>query len=556
MSYIEEDPNRSRPGRIEYATNWPALIAFVTLLSFFICASTVGLIANSGTGISRDAAANKSPQVAALMRATASLKKPLSTTADKNTDRQRFVPRRFSAVVELPSVPLLPIASASQSTKSQRGVAANTQPEPLSNRECDPSRRPLAVEPTRERFRVPKYEFEFLANLEESATELDLDSVPGTSMQLLSASGQVDPALLSENAIPAAYVRDKLLAQRSDLFGLPFRLGLECRTEAKHLEATASVSASVNGALLRALRLDRTDVSYSEVIVEKEAIFNTIRSSTVWGQPEAISTMVQMLQVETLPMRLDLVDALSSIRHPLASEALADRAMFDAAQEVRLAAVETLKTLPAEEYRHRLLAGIRFPWAPAAYFAARALVSVEDRRSVWKLVDLLDEADPSAPYVNEDGILVKNEFVRVNHLRNCVLCHAPSMSQSDPIRGVVPTPGSPISPSYYKSTRGNFVRGDVVYLRQDFSAMHQVEDAGAWPETQRFDYLVRTRELTPKECIAANDSQVDRHAGGPETSLYPQKHAVLMALRELTGKDAGASSENWRNALREWSPAD
>jgi hypothetical protein len=34
--------------------------------------------------------------------------------------------------------------------------------------------------------------------------------------------------------------------------------------------------------------------------------------------------------------------------------------------------------------------------------------------------------------------------VRINHLGNCLLCHSPSTSRADLVRGAVPTPGQPL----------------------------------------------------------------------------------------------------------------
>ncbi len=93
---------------------------------------------------------------------------------------------------------------------------------------------------------------------------------------------------------------------------------------------------------------------------------------------------------------------------------------------------------------------------------------------------------------------MKRELVRFNHLRNCLLCHAPSHSQTDLVRGLIPTPGVPIPVEYYHRSHGDFVRADVVYLKQDFSVMHHVEDAHPWPAMQRFDYVVRVREVALK----------------------------------------------------------
>ena len=224
--------------------------------------------------------------------------------------------------------------------------------------------------------------------------------------------------------------------------------------------------------------------------------------------------------------------------------------MFDVAEEVRTEAAEVLKSRPADEYRHRLLDGLRYPWAPASYFAAQALISVNDKESIGRLVALLDKPDPSLPFINEDGVIVRRELIRINHFRNCVLCHAPSQSQTDLVRGVVPKPGSPIPATYYKRSHGTFVRADVVYLRQDFSMMHEVENADPWPKRQRFDYIVRVRELSQEEREeAAINDETMTHRNLAIPASFPQRQAILLALRELTGQNAGESSEDWRALL-------
>ena len=55
----------------------------------------------------------------------------------------------------------------------------------------------------------------------------------------------------------------------------------------------------------------------------------------------------------------------------------------------------------------------------------------------------------------------------------------------------------------------------------------------------RFDYFVRTRTVTPSEAAPLVAARRDR-------TTYPQRAAVLFALRELTGKDAGETTQAWR----------
>ncbi len=91
------------------------------------------------------------------------------------------------------------------------------------------------------------------------------------------------------------------------------------------------------------------------------------------------------------------------------------------------------------------------------------------------------------------------------------------------------------------------VRLDVTYLRQDFSVKLPVADADKWPEMQRFDFVVRTREVTEQEASMYNDLLKPQRAG--EVSAYHR--AALFALRELTGLDAAPTAQAWRKLLAE-----
>jgi hypothetical protein len=305
-----------------------------------------------------------------------------------------------------------------------------------------------------------------------------------------------------------------------------------------------------------------------------------------WQQEESVPLLVQMLQAEGQSVRLLLVELLTGIPGRRASVALAGRALFDLDPEVREAAVRALADRPRPEFRRVLLDGLRYPWAPVADHAAEALVALDDREAVPQLTRLLDEPDPTGParraFHDIDSALrsipsswpenlrlpsavvldecqggetrtallgypqgnpgkvlalrrsadVVREVVRVNHLRNCQLCHPPSLDRNDPVRGLVPTPGQPLPPSfstpYYEGNKGIFVRADVTYLRQDFSVTQPVDGSDYWPAHQRHDYLLRTRYAT--------DEELRREP--PAT--YPQREAVRWALRGL-GRTARAN---------------
>jgi hypothetical protein len=135
----------------------------------------------------------------------------------------------------------------------------------------------------------------------------------------------------------------------------------------------------------------------------------------------------------------------------------------------------------------------------------------------------------------------------VNHLKNCLLCHAPSQATTDLVRGAVPDPTQPLPPSftpaYYSGNGGIFVRADVTYLRQDFSVVQPVENTKQWPSHQRFDYLVRKRPLSVERAEGL------RRKHREEGLRSRQREALLFVLRELTGEERGTKAADWLPVL-------
>jgi hypothetical protein len=100
-----------------------------------------------------------------------------------------------------------------------------------------------------------------------------------------------------------------------------------------------------------------------------------------------------------------------------------------------------------------------------------------------------------------------------------------------------------------------YVRAEVTYLRQDFSVTQPVEAADPWPTQQRFDYLVSERPVNARDQIREDTAKEgDESRPGPAASSYPQRESVLFALRALTGKDLGTTSEDWQGAVTAASP--
>ena len=243
---------------------------------------------------------------------------------------------------------------------------------------------------------------------------------------------------------------------------------------------------------------------------------------------------------ERTPVRLVLVEVLDKIPGKESVKGLARLAMFDLAAEVRERALLALRSRPAEDYRPSFVEGLRYPWAPVADHAAEALIALGDREAVAALVPLLDQPDPLRPRTElRDGkpVTLAPALVQVNHLQNCVLCHAPSGDPvKDFVRGRVPEETKPLPPPieyYANSSPGLFVRADVTYLRQDFSVTQPVQEPGPWPAYQRYDYLITEKPV----------SRWSSHVASGNPDEYPQRESVLFALRELTGRDLGTWSE-------------
>jgi hypothetical protein len=359
---------------------------------------------------------------------------------------------------------------------------------------------------------------------------------------------EIEPSTNELNAVSRAS-RDpqqmRVLASTDPLLrGLPLRMGDDCKLEGPVASTLGDLAAKFRRTqplLEKALNVNAfdTDVDMAEAV--RQRVTSELLTNVGWTSREAVPAIEQMFQVQNETLRQTMIELLAEIRTPEASAALARRALYDLSPEVRLAAALSLRARPREEYSATLLAGFRYPWEQVAWNATDALVAAGDVAAAPELVKLLNEPDPCAPYFNELGNWAVREVASINHLRNCQLCHAPSTSSRDVVRGMIPTPGQPLPQVYYQSTQGNFVRADVTYLKQDFSVIQPVVKHHPWPKQQRFDYVVRERELTLLEQPVPKSGP----AIAPATPNYPQREAVLYALRVLRGRDVGDSAAAW-----------
>jgi hypothetical protein len=338
---------------------------------------------------------------------------------------------------------------------------------------------------------------------------------------------------------------DRFCRQRADLAGLPWERGASCKLGKEPAENLEALSQKLRVQLAACLPRDGIDWRPNPDRLRRQLVENRAAGQD-WLRPEAVPVLVQMLQTENKPVRLVLIEVLSRIQGRLTSTALAQRAIFDLAPLVREAAVRALHKRPYDEFRDILVEGLRYPWPVVADRAAEALTSLDDQDAVPLLLQLLKEPDPAAPFPVRKGkrkALAVREVVRIKHLGNCLLCHAPSHAATDLVRAAIPVPGQPLpAPGTSNSPYGQggtFIRADVTYLRQDFSVMQTVEEAGAWPEYQRYDYVVRTRHLSAQEAHRFHLTAFDGARSG-------QREAVLFTLRELTARKTGYRKKSGR----------
>lgn len=343
---------------------------------------------------------------------------------------------------------------------------------------------------------------------------------------------------------------EALRAARPDLAALPMALGDACRTRGERNGHFAQAVAHVRAAN----PAHAAEVFWPQYTTNCIPLDRTLAAGEKGVRDHAlaarIAALMQMLAPTPTNTRLGLVKYLATLSHVDATKAIARLALFSPEEEIRTAAVEALKVRREKDYTDVLMQALRYPWPAVAKRASEMLVKLERTDVVSQLLDALAEADPRSP-TTQGGRTVVRELVRINHNRNCLLCHAPGNSPGltgETLTAGVPVPGTPLSPpqqGYGNAPPELLVRLDVTYLRQDFSALQPVADAGPWPEMQRFDFVVRTRTVTAEEAKEYRENLTPREAG----QQTPYRRAILAALRELTGKDTAPTPEAWRKLL-------
>jgi hypothetical protein len=388
--------------------------------------------------------------------------------------------------------------------------------------------------------RNPTIEDAMLEYLAEEVPTLDVEQVEGTTKRFLELSA----ANTDKDVDPHAQMLEKLAAERTDMQGLPLLLGSACTSEKTVAQSRQKLALDLRDSkLLNSRQPVDLDLEYyrdyqlhqGDFHRFAQAVSADLSKKTTWQTGEKVAILEQLFQTESLTHRLLLVEFLGKIAGAEAAQALARRALFDMNEDVRASARQKLADRErSDEFASTISRGLNYPWLPVVDRSALALAETNRHAGASrpaKASELAASLAPlastgshvSKPYQTQDDRWVVNELVKVNHLRNCVLCHAASRSSDDPLRGQIPTPGRPLPRIYYSSNHGNFVRADIVYVRQDFSVMLPVKDPGPWPGLQRFDFFVRTRPATGEELQA-----------GGAGKLRSSPLFVALAQEELT----------------------
>jgi hypothetical protein len=349
------------------------------------------------------------------------------------------------------------------------------------------------------------------------------------------------------------------MKQRPELRGMPFVMGDACRLNMNKAQSFQTSVEAVRTGLERDLHSTPTETHNQQ----STPFWNAYLASTGnqgLTTDHGIAALTQVLGPERQGLRASLVQQLASSPLPEATRALARAAVFEASGDIRRDAIKALKNRKNEQdlliSNEVLMHGLRYPMAIVSKRTADAMIMLDRKDLLPQVAAFLDEpapGDPAPPAEDGNGACTVREVVRINHHRNCLLCHPPSATGStQEVPGVIPIPGQsfPSSPreayGQAKSSGEPMVRADTTYLRQDFSVLMPVANAAPWPEMQRFDFLVRTRELTPTELAAKQQEMKQR----PANHLSDNHKAAIFVLERLSGQqNVAPTREAWQNAL-------
>jgi hypothetical protein len=418
---------------------------------------------------------------------------------------------------------------------------------------------------------------------------------------------------------------EALIDHRADLHGMPFAMGDACRTLGTRAKYLAIFSAGV-----RSIVSESTEVTeamptprinagkfwgkmaqmQAEVDLQTRTLCDQDRDDL---EAARVGVVMQILGPESSAVRTGLVKFLSKTPHVDATRALARLVLFSAEDEVRLAAIQALKLRREKDYSFTLVQGFRYPLPEVARRAADALIRLECNDAVPQLIDMLDESDPRLPVTKEvEGkkVAVVQEMVRVNHHRNCMLCHAPSDTEVSNAAAVVrpktfsqttiteivpvteeitvkaPDGGKDSVKTVTKLAPVTKTIATEVELNPSLSAQVPLPNeqlpslseggygrGGSSPDImvridvtylrQDFSLMMPVHEAAPwpdmqrfdflvrSRVLSAKEAEEFRQQAPKAVagSTTPYQRAILFALRELTQRDTAPTPQAWRELL-------
>jgi hypothetical protein len=390
-----------------------------------------------------------------------------------------------------------------------------------------------------------------LAHVPEIHFQQPLTKKMSTEDAQLHTACTIDSVHLLNQKKTDAFI-EALMKKRPDLAGLPFVMGEKCRMKP---EASKRFVAALDVFRKAESTLPPLPPGPGEPIPpQQKSLMERYTEQAVEQKidPSAsVASLMQVLSHEDGTDRIRFAVYLEGMATAEATRALAKLAIFSEEPELRKVALRALKTRAAKDYTEILLAGLKYPWPAVAERAGDAIAKLERKDLLANLIDVLEAPDPRAPRtqeMNQKKVPVVRELVRLNHHHNCLLCHAPVAATSEKdakllegLTAQVPVPSESMVAYYRPSVPDILVRFDVTYLRQDFSMKLKVADADPWPELQRYDFLVRTREVTDKEA-----RELQELLRPSPSHVSPYRQAALSALRQLTGMDTEPTAKAWR----------
>jgi hypothetical protein len=371
----------------------------------------------------------------------------------------------------------------------------------------------------------------------EQAPEVFFEAAPEkalTAEQWEQRLGRTTAAALVLNSKQEDGFVKAMLKARPDLAGLPFAMGKKCRTGQEEM------------------------TQFKEMAEEAHCRTRTEWINTLHKKAEKDGCLCRAAHTQIAAMKqikgpsgtgdAELARYLACVPVPEATAELARLAAFSTDHGVRKEAIQSLSVRRPANSAKALSEALRYPWPQVARNAIDAIVKLKRTDLLPQLVDVLEAPDPRAPR-EEKGEVVASELVRVNHLRSCLLCHAPARVEDTkldaPLVAQMPVPWHDLpdpSRGYGRPSSNLLVRVDVTYLRQDFSVMQTVKGADPWPEKQRFDFFIRRRVINEAEVA----DLWKRLEAEKRDGLSPFQHAAYWALRDLTGRDLPPNAEAWR----------